>query len=169
MQLVTSIIAETLLQSVELARHVEALGYDAVATQENQHDPFLPLAAAAVATERVRLVTSIALAFTRSPVATAYTGWDLHVSSHGRFVLGLGTQVKGHNERRFSVPWTAPAPRIREVVDVIRAIWRCFEHGDALDYSGEHYQVSLMPPNFRPAPKRFDTTSHTPKAGTGAA
>ena len=79
MQLVTSIIAETLLQSVELARHVEALGYDAVATQENQHDPFLPLAAAAVATERVRLVTSIALAFTRSPVATAYTGWDLHV------------------------------------------------------------------------------------------
>ena len=150
MRVSTSIVHHTLQEAVEAAKTAEAMGYDGIATMENQHEPFLPLAAAAVATDKVELATSIALAFPRSPMVTAHTMHDLHVSSGGRAVLGLGTQVKGHNERRFSVPWTPPVPRLQEYIESIHAIWRCWEQDEPLNYVGEHYQFTLMPPNFKP-------------------
>lgn len=112
-----------------------------------KHDPFLPLAVAATHTE---LATGIAIAFARSPMVVANMSYDLQAATGGRFVLGLGSQVKGHNERRFSVKWTAPAPRLREYVEALRAIWSCWEFGDTLDYHGEHYNFSLMTPVFTP-------------------
>jgi probable F420-dependent oxidoreductase len=108
-----------------------------------------------LASTRVELATAIAVAFPRSPMTVAYRAWDLHAQSGGRFQLGLGTQVKGHNERRFSTPWTAPVPRIREYAESLRAIWRCWEAGEKLDYRGEHYQFTLMTPEFSPPPNGF--------------
>jgi probable F420-dependent oxidoreductase len=136
----------------EQARAIEAAGFDAIASPEIANDPFIPLAFAALATERVRLRTAIALAFPRSPMVVANLGWDIQVNSRGRFVLGLGTQVKGHNERRFSVPWTAPAARLREYVEALRAIWRTWETGVPLRYEGQHYHFTLMTPEFAPPP-----------------
>lgn len=150
MRIATSIVSPTLQQSAERARRAERAGYDAVLSMENQHEPFLPLAAAVLTTERVELATAVAIAFPRSPMVVANAAWDLHVSSAGRFVLGLGSQVKGHNERRFSVPWSAPAPRLAEYVAALKAIWRCWEHGEALCFEGRHYRFTLMPPNFAP-------------------
>jgi probable F420-dependent oxidoreductase len=132
------------------AQRAEAAGFDGVVSFEIANDPFTPLAFAAVATERIRLGTAIAVCFPRSPMVVANISWDLHRQSKGRFTLGLGTQVKGHNERRFSVPWTAPLPRLREYVESLRAIWRCWEHGDKLDYQGKHYRFTLMTPEFTP-------------------
>src|SRR5688500_18369493 len=106
----------------DYARKVEALGFDALWSAETQHDPFLPLAVAATVTSRIRLGTSIAVAFPRSPMVVAHIAWDLAKASNGRFILGLGSQVKGHNERRFSVKWVAPAPRMRAVVLALRAL-----------------------------------------------
>jgi probable F420-dependent oxidoreductase len=134
------------------ARDAEQVGFDGVLTAEVQNDPFVPLAFAALETRRVRLGTAIAVAFPRSPMVVANSAWDLHVHSGGRFALGLGTQVKGHNERRFSVPWTAPVPRLREYVESLRAIWRCWETGEPLRYEGEHYRFTLMTPEFAPPP-----------------
>jgi probable F420-dependent oxidoreductase len=152
MRVATSITSDTLGAAASAARAVEAAGYDTALTQENNHEPFMPLAVAALATERIELGTSVAIAFPRSPMVVAHTAYDLHTSSGGRFVLGLGTQVKGHNERRFSVPWSAPAPRLREYVDALRAIWTSWECDTPLAYEGEHYRFTLMPPNFRPPP-----------------
>lgn len=134
------------------ARRAEQAGFDALASAEIAHDPFVPLAVAALHTERIQLGTAIAVAFPRSPMVVAHTAWDLQAQSGGRFVLGLGSQVKGHNERRFSVAWSAPAPRLREYVESLRAIWRCWEHGEALDYRGRHYRFDLMTPEFSPKP-----------------
>lgn len=134
------------------ARAAEAAGFDALMTVELGHDVFAPLAFAAVATERIELTTSIAVAFPRSPTVLAIQAWDLHANSRGRFVLGLGSQVKGHNERRFGLKWSAPAPRLREYIQALRAIWRCWEKGDKLDFEGEHYRLSLMTPDFSPEP-----------------
>jgi alkanesulfonate monooxygenase SsuD/methylene tetrahydromethanopterin reductase-like flavin-dependent oxidoreductase (luciferase family) len=106
------------------AQHSEKVGYDGLVSFEIANDPFIPLAFAAAATAKVRLGTAIAVCFPRSPMVTAATAWDLNVQSKGRFTLGLGTQVKGHNERRFSVPWTPPLPRLREYIGSLRAIWR---------------------------------------------
>jgi probable F420-dependent oxidoreductase len=150
MRVSTTIVSDRLQHSAELARAAELAGYDAVLTTENQHEPFLPLAAATLTTEKIGLGTAVAIAFPRSPMVVANASWDLHLSSGGRFVLGLGSQVRGHNVRRFSVPWSAPAPRMREYVESLKAIWRCWEHGESLDYQGEHYQFTLMPPNFTP-------------------
>ena len=136
----------------EVARRSEAQGFDALVSFEIANDPFIPLAFAATATERVELGTAIAVAFPRSPMVVANLGWDLQTQSGGRFVLGLGTQVKGHNERRFSVPWSAPAPRLREYVKALRAIWRCWQLKEKLDFQGEHYTFTLMIPNFAPEP-----------------
>ncbi len=152
MRLVTGVPNDDLTRVPKAIEAVEAAGYDVVTTQENRHDPFLPLAVAAVASQRVELATSISIAFARSPMVFANLSWDLQKASRGRFVLGLGSQVKGHNERRFSVPWSAPAPRMRECVQAIRAIWACWRHGDPLDFQGEHYRFSLMTPNFTPEP-----------------
>jgi len=128
----------------------EKRGFDGLVSFEITNDPFIPLAFAAVAAERIRLGTAIAVCFPRSPMITAGLAWDLHVQSGGRFTLGLGTQVKGHNERRFSTPWGPPLPRLREYIGSLRAIWRCWELGEKLDYQGEHYRFTLMTPEFAP-------------------
>src|SRR5215813_1764626 len=139
------------------AQAIEAEGYDGVASMENKRDPFLALAVAGAATERIELHSSIAIAFARSPMAVANVGWDLAGATGGRFVVGLGSQVRAHNERRFSVPWTPPAPRMREYVQALRAIWRCWKTGDRLSYEGEHYRFTLMTPNF--TPERIDASA----------
>jgi probable F420-dependent oxidoreductase len=134
------------------AAALEATGADGVVTQENRHDPFLPLVAAGLATDRLELHTGIAIAFARSPMSVANMAWDLAGSTGGRFVIGLGPQVRAHNERRFSVPWSPPAPRMREYVQALRAIFRCWKTGGKLAYEGEHYRFTLMTPNFVPEP-----------------
>ena len=139
------------------AKAIEDGGFTGVSTQENRQDAFLPLAVAATHTESLELRTSIAIAFSRSPMVAANLSWDLQRASKGRFTLGIGSQVKGHNVRRFSVPWSAPAPRMREYVQSLRAIWDCWTNGTALDYQGEHYQFSLMTPNFTPEPCEYGT------------
>ncbi len=128
----------------------EQAGYDGMLTMENKHDPFLAHAIAAVNTDRIELGTSVAIAFPRSPMVVANACWDLQNASRGRFVLGIGPQIKPHNERRFSVPWTAPAPRLREYVNALRAIWTTWETGEKLDFHGQHYNFTLMPPYFMP-------------------
>jgi probable F420-dependent oxidoreductase len=134
------------------ARTAEEEGFDGLMSFEIKTDPFPALAFAALATERVQLATGIAVAFPRSPMVMAQLAYDLHRQSGGRCHLGLGTQVKGHNERRFSVPWSAPAPRMREYVESLRAIWRCWEKQEPLHYEGKHYRFTLMTPEFAPAP-----------------
>ncbi|MEN8180928.1 MAG: TIGR03617 family F420-dependent LLM class oxidoreductase [Myxococcota bacterium] len=134
------------------AREAEAQGYDGLMSAEIAHDPFVPLAFAALETSRIELGTAIAVAFPRSPMVVANTAWDLQVHSRGRFVLGLGSQVKGHNVRRFSVPWSAPAPRLGEYVEALRAIWRCWEKRERLAFEGQHYRFTLMTPEFSPVP-----------------
>ncbi len=135
----------------EAARRVEALGFGGVMAPEVSSDPFVSLAFAAAATERIRLGTAVAIAFPRSPMTVAQVSYDLQRNSRGRFVLGLGTQVKGHNERRFSVRWESPGPRLREYVEALRAIWRCWEYGEPLHYEGRYYHFTLMTPEFSPA------------------
>src|SRR5215813_10790095 len=130
----------------------EAAGFDALMTVELGHDVFTPLAFAALATERIELTPSIAVAFPRSPTVMASQAWDLHANSNGRFVLGLGSQVKGHNERRFGIPWSAPAPRLRDYIRALRAVWRSWATGEKLDFHSEHYTLTLMTPDFSPAP-----------------
>jgi probable F420-dependent oxidoreductase len=130
----------------------EAAGFDALMTVELGHDVFTPLAFAALATNRIELTPSIAVAFPRSPTVMANQAWDLQANSNGRFVLGLGSQVKGHNERRFGIPWSAPAPRLRDYVGALRAVWQSWETGGKLDYRGEHYTLTLMTPDFSPEP-----------------
>lgn len=132
------------------AMESERAGYDGLLTMENKHDPFLAHAIAAVNTERVELGTSVAIAFPRSPMVVANACWDLQNASRGRFVLGIGPQIRPHNEKRFSVKWTAPAPRLREYVKALRAIWSCWEKGEKLEFRGEHYTFTLMPPYFVP-------------------
>ena len=134
------------------ARAAEDDGFDAVTANELRHDPFAPLAFAALATARVQLATSVAIAFPRSPMIVANQAWDLARHAHGRFVLGLGSQVKAHNERRFSTPWIAPAARMGEYLDALRAIFRCWEQEERLDYHGKYYSFTLMTPEFTPPP-----------------
>ncbi len=134
------------------ARRAEDLGVGALWSAETKHDPFLPLAVAAANTSRIQLGTAIAVAFPRSPMVLAHTAWDLQKASGGRFVLGLGTQVKAHNLRRFSVAWEPPGPRLREVVLALRAIWDCWQRGAPLDFRGQSYRFDLMTPFFNPGP-----------------
>lgn len=137
------------------AAWAEAMGYDGVATSETAHDPFLPLALAATATTRVTLDTRVAIAFPRSPMVLAYTARDLQDLSGGRFRLGLGTQVKGHIERRYSTNWISPGPRLREYIRALRSIWESWESGQRLSFSGDFYEFSLMTPFFSPGPSEF--------------
>jgi probable F420-dependent oxidoreductase len=137
------------------AAEQEAQGYDGVWSAETSHDPFLPLLLAARSTTKVDLATGIAVAFARSPMTLAQTAWDLQTASHGRFVLGLGSQIKPHITRRFSMPWSHPAPRMREMVLAIRAIWDCWTDGSKLDFRGEFYTHTLMTPFFDPGPNAF--------------
>jgi probable F420-dependent oxidoreductase len=135
------------------AHRLEEVGYDGVTSSEVKNDPFLPLAIAAVATNRVSLGTSVAIAFPRSPMVTALMSWDLQRASNGRFILGLGSQVKGHNERRYSTPWVGPAqPRMREYVFALKAIWNTWQTGEKLQFAGKYYTHTLMTPEFNPGP-----------------
>jgi probable F420-dependent oxidoreductase len=152
MRVFTTLPQEDLREVGPAARAVEAEGYDGVHSMENKHDPFLALAVAGTATERIELHTSVAIAFARTPMAVASVGWDLAGATGGRFVVGLGSQVRAHNERRFSVPWTPPAPRMREYVQVLRAIWHCWKTGERPNYQGQHYRFTLMTANFAPEP-----------------
>ncbi len=152
MKLDVGMLTHDLRTLPEYARKVEALGYECLWSAETQHDPFLPLAVAATVTTRIKLGTSIAVAFPRSPMVLAHIAWDLARASEGRFILGLGSQVKGHNERRFSVKWEPPAPRMREVVEALRAIWDCWQNGTKLAFKGQHYRFDLMTPFFNPGP-----------------
>jgi probable F420-dependent oxidoreductase len=134
------------------ARRAEALGYDGVLAAETKDDPYIVMALAAQATERVGLATAVAIAFPRSPMVTALSAWTLQKLSHGRFTLGLGSQVKGHIERRYGMRWSAPGPWLRDYVGALRAIWECWQNGTKLDFESEHYKLSLMVPLFAPAP-----------------
>ncbi|TDD92135.1 TIGR03617 family F420-dependent LLM class oxidoreductase [Actinomadura darangshiensis] len=134
------------------ARDFEDAGYDGLWTRESSHDPFVPLGIAAEHTASLRLGTSIAVAFARSPMNLAYLGNDLAFYSGGRFALGLGSQVRAHVERRYSMPWSAPARRMAELVSAIREIWRCWETGARLSFEGDFYRHTLMTPAFTPEP-----------------
>jgi probable F420-dependent oxidoreductase len=137
------------------ARRLEAAGYAGAWTTEVSHDPFLPLGVAAAATSGISLGTRIAVAFARSPMNTAYIANDLQAASRGRFILGLGSQVKAHVTRRFSMPWGRPAPQMREYVLALRAIWAAWNEGRPLDVRGEYYQHTLMTATFRPEPHQY--------------
>ncbi|MBT3334040.1 MAG: TIGR03617 family F420-dependent LLM class oxidoreductase [Rhodospirillaceae bacterium] len=150
MRVLTTVPQHNLRKIPGVVAEIEAKGYDGITTLENRHDPFMPLGVAAVNSERVQLTTGIAIAFLRSPMSVANIGWDLQAASNGRFVLGIGSQVKGHNERRFSAPWSPPAPRLREYAQALRAIWNNWKTGEALNFEGEHYKFTLMTPNFTP-------------------
>ncbi len=150
MKLDTGLAVNSLAEVATAVRAAEEMGFDAVWTQENRHDPFMPLAVAATTTSQINLGTAIALAFPRSPMSLAYTAWDLQASSNGRFILGLGTQVKGHNERRYSVKWSSPGPKLRELILALRAIWDCWQNGSRLNFTGRFYTFTLMTPAFSP-------------------
>ena len=152
LKLDTVLLAGPIQRVAETAQAAERLGFDGLMTAETSHDPFLPLMIAAEHTDAIELGTSIAVAFPRSPMITAHTAWDLQDYSGGRFLLGLGTQVKGHNEKRFSVPWLSPGPRLRELIESLHAIWTCWQEGKRLAYAGKFYQFSLMTPFFNPGP-----------------
>lgn len=134
------------------ARLVEDLGYDGLMVEETKQDPFIVMALAAQATTRMRLGTAVAIAFPRSPMVTAMTAWTLARLSRGRFTLGLGTQVKGHIERRFGMKWSAPGPWMREYVRALRAIWNAWQEGTPLDFPGPRYKMNLLVPLFTPEP-----------------
>lgn len=140
------------------AQQLEAAGYAGVWTAETNHDPFLPLLLAAEHTTTLELGTSIAVAFARNPMNLANIGWDLQSYSKGRFILGLGSQIKPHITKRFSMEWSHPAPRMREMVLAIRAIWDTWLNGTKLEFRGEFYKHTLMTPFF--APNSADISEH---------
>jgi probable F420-dependent oxidoreductase len=133
------------------AREVEARGgVRGLFVAEAAHDPYVALALAATVTERLEIGTSVAVAFARTPMSTAYSAYDVHRLSGGRLVLGLGTQIKPHITRRYGMPWSAPADRMTEYVAALKAIWHSWQTGDALDFRGDFYEHTLMPPLFSP-------------------
>jgi probable F420-dependent oxidoreductase len=134
------------------ARAAEDFGFAGLWTSETKHDAFLPLAIAANETHEIELGTSVAIAFSRSPMETAQTAWDLQNLSDGRFVLGLGTQVKAHVTRRFSMPWSRPVARLREYIMALREIWDSFQNEGPLQFEGEFYRHTLITPFFNPGP-----------------
>ena len=134
------------------AKKLEAVGYAGGFSFEGRHDPFFPLAVAAQQTERLELMPAIAIAFARNPMLLANIAYDLQLLSKGRFILGLGAQIRPHIERRFSMTWSRPAARMRELVLAIRAIWDCWQNGTRLDFRGEFYNHTLMTPVFNPGP-----------------
>lgn len=134
-----------------IAKAAEGIGFDALWTQETQHDPFLPCTLIAEHSPRLNFGTAIAVSFARSPANLAYTAWDLAAQSGGRFMLGLGTQVKAHVERRFGQPWPESVTnKLREQIQVLRAFWDCWQYGMKLNFRGEYYKITLMSPFFNP-------------------
>lgn len=150
MQVYTGVGGTGLKGVAEGAERAERLGFDGVTTSETGGDAFLPCVLVLEHTKRINVATSVAVAFPRSPMVTAYQSWMLQHYSGGRFQLGLGTQVRGHNERRFSVKWSAPGPRLREYLQSLRAIFDTWQTGKRLNYTGEHYTFTLMTPAFTP-------------------
>ncbi len=136
----------------EEAADFEAMGLDGAWSFEAGHDPFIPLTLASHTTSRIELGTAIAVAFARTPMLSAHVAWDLQTLTEGRFILGLGTQIKPHIEKRYGMAWSKPAERLREYVHAIRAIWDCWSTGDKLDFRGDFYTHTLMPPFFSPGP-----------------
>jgi probable F420-dependent oxidoreductase len=154
MKIDTSLLGDLANSGADAAR-LEGLGYDGAYTFEGPHDPFFPLALAAQQTERMELCTAVAIAFARNPMLLANIGWDLQALSKGRFILGLGSQIRPHITRRFSMPWSKPASRMREMVMAIKAIWSNWREGGRLDFQGEFYQHTLMTPMFNPGPNPY--------------
>ena len=149
MKIDTTLIGD-IAEAGAIAARLEGLNYDGAYTFEGPHDPFFPLALAAAQTERIELCTAVAIAFARNPMLLANIGWDLQALSKGRFILGLGSQIRPHIERRFSMPWGKPASRMREMVLAIKAIWENWAEGGRLDFQGEFYNHTLMTPMFSP-------------------
>lgn len=143
---------EDLTQARTIYSTLEALGYDRAFSFEAKHDPFIPLAVAAEHTSTIGLGTAVAIAFARTPMTLANAAWDLQAVTGGRFTLGLGSQIRPHVEQRFSMPWSRPADRMRELVLGIRAIWDTWQHGTPLDFDGEFYTHTRMVPAFDPGP-----------------
>ena len=137
------------------ARELEHLGYDGTFTFEGPHDPFFPLTLAAEHTVRLELASAVAIAFPRNPMQLANVAHDLQVYSRGRFILGLGSQIKTHIEKRFGATWSKPVSRMRELVLALRAIWRCWNEDERLDFRGDFYRHTLMTPFFNPGPSPF--------------
>jgi probable F420-dependent oxidoreductase len=134
------------------AKLLEEIGYGGLVVEETKDDPFILMALAAQATKTLKIGTSVAIAFPRSPTVTAMSAWTLAKLSRGRFTLGLGTQVKAHIERRYGLPWSPAGPWMREYVQAVRAIWAHWQTGAPLDIKGEHYNINLMVPLFNPGP-----------------
>jgi len=139
----------------DAVRRAEELGYDSVSTPETGHDSMLTAALGAAATQRIEIQTGVTIAFPRSPTVLAMESWDIQHLSKGRFAIGLGSQVKGHNINRFSVAWGPPAPRMKEYIQMMRAVWKSFQTGETPDFVGQHYHFTLMTPYFNPGPIDF--------------
>jgi probable F420-dependent oxidoreductase len=150
-----SLVGSKLSDSGTEAAHAEARGFDGAWSVESAHDPFLPLVLASQATERIELGTSVAIAFARNPMNVAQLAWDIQSLARGRFILGLGTQIRPHIEKRFSMPWSKPVERLREFLLAIRAIWQAWQTGEELSFEGEFYTHNLMNPIFNPGPNEF--------------
>lgn len=148
-------IPNRLERAAEAAVALERGGYDGGWTAETSHDPFLPLLLAAEHTSRLELGTNIAVAFARNPMIVANIGWDLQAYSQGRFILGLGTQIRPHIEKRFSMPWSHPAARMREFVGALHAIWSAWRDGTKLRFEGDFYTHKIMTPMFTPEPQPY--------------
>ena len=157
MKIDATLMAADLAEIGGRAKHIEELGYDGLYTAETQHDPFFPLVLAAEHTERIDLATAIAVAFPRSPTHLAHIGHDLQRFSQGRFILGLGSQIKAHIEKRFAAHFSSPAARMRELILATRAVWRTWEEGEPLRFEGDFYRLTLMTPFFSPPPTGFGT------------
>lgn len=152
MKIDTNIVVGNLREVPALAQAAEAMGFDGIWSSETTHDPFLMSALIAEHTRRANLGTAIAVAFPRSPGTLAYLAWDLAALSNGRFILGLGTQVKAHNERRFGVKWEPPLAKLREVILSMRALWDTWQNGTRLNFRGQFFKLTLMSPFFNPGP-----------------
>ncbi|MFV2090767.1 MAG: LLM class flavin-dependent oxidoreductase, partial [Pseudomonadales bacterium] len=137
------------------ARIAEENGYDVLGCGELAHDSMLTMALAATQTEKIELMTTVTIAFPRSPMVLAMESWDIQHLSRGRFNIGLGSQVKGHNERRFGGTWSAAAPRMKEYIQMMKAIWDSWQDGLAADFIGKQYRYTLMTPNFNPGPIEY--------------
>lgn len=152
MQLDDMTLGSALAAVPAAARRAEEQGFGGWMVSETEHDPFLACALAAEHTERIDIGTAIAVAFARNPMNTAYLAHDLQILSEGRFVLGLGSQIKAHITNRFSAEWSAPADRMREYIEALHAIWRAWNEGDRLTFRGRFYRHTLMTPFFTPDP-----------------
>jgi probable F420-dependent oxidoreductase len=153
MKLDAQIAPTSLTEIPAIAAGADRIGFDALWSSETQHDPFLPLALVAEHSQQLQFGTAVAIGFARSPATLAYTAWDLAEASGGRFILGLGTQVKAHIERRFGMSWPeSPVGRLREMITAVRAFWGAWQSGERLNHRGEHYKLTLMTPFFTPQP-----------------